>query len=93
MWGIGGGGLTALGGAGADRSDPAEGVIDALNASNSYVSVQGVGRGVGVDTDVDELFCYQVTECVVRPDVNLKRLIATAMRVSEVRHSVTLKHT
>lgn len=33
-----------------------------------------------------DLYCFQVTECVVRPDIELKKLMACAMRVGEVRH-------
>ena len=32
-----------------------------------------------------DYYCYQVTECVVRPDVPLSRLIATAVRLAEVQ--------
>ena len=85
MWGIGGGGLTEAKGSGAKKSEEVGRKNDVLKGgASSAVGVSpsaGEGRG-GVGAD--ELFCYQVTECVVRPDVDLKRLIATAMRVSEV---------
>ena len=38
-----------------------------------------------IDNFDQNLYCYQVTECVVRPDIELKMLIASAMRVGEVR--------
>ena len=38
-----------------------------------------------IDNFDQNLYCYQVTECVVRPDIELKKLIASAMRVGEVR--------
>ena len=95
MWGIGGGGLTEKGGVGANKSEEAGKGRgdDALEDRNSTTSNVGVGVGAsfsaiggGEEGCVGQLFCYQVLECVVRPDVDLKRLIATAMRVSEVSH-------
>ena len=42
------------------------------------------GEGDGDGDGGGDLFCFQVTECVVRPDVDLKRLMATAIRLAEV---------
>ena len=39
-----------------------------------------------IDNFDQNLYCYQVTECVVRPDIELKKLIASTMRVGEVRN-------
>ena len=54
---------------------------------NNFPKLENGVKNVTLHENFDQdLYCFQVTECVVRPDIELKRLMACAMRVGEVRY-------
>ena len=64
-------------------------IIESKNSSekNNFSKIENL-KNVTLHENFDQdLYCFQVTECVVRPDIELKKLMACAMRVGEVRHS------
>jgi predicted DNA binding CopG/RHH family protein len=57
-----------------------------LSEKTNFSKIENL-KNVTLHENFDQdLYCFQVTECVVRPDIELKKLMACAMRVGEVRH-------
>ena len=73
---------------GGTRTESSRKSVGKNNFSSNLKNFTTVGNSSSktLHDDFDQnLHCFQVTECVVRPDIELKKIIASAMRVGEVK--------